>query len=303
MVNGENNSTLVGLMEIPLDQIRPFPSQPRTDFDEDELFGLSESIGEIGLQSAISVRTIFDADNHYRFELIDGERRYRACQMARKEKISALVWNVVSEDDQFIKSVAANFCRAPHTPIETACALDRIVKQYLAAGLKKELAIDKAAKICGRSAAWVQQHLILLNLCQEVREKLTSKELFFQVGIALSNLKPEYQISFASHIVKSGLGLRRALHYIRDNCDHETLSANGRKRRPSRDYNRFQRFLENLEQETDIILDMKFSAFEAMLTQRSYEDLQEVVELLEDSIDNLKGLAENVKKVILKKVS
>lgn len=103
------------LLEIPIDHIVVYANQPREEFNEEELNGLADSISEVGLQNAITVRRILDRPLYY--ELVDGERRFRACQICGLTSISALVKNISSEDEQYVSSVVSNFCRSGHTPL------------------------------------------------------------------------------------------------------------------------------------------------------------------------------------------
>jgi len=294
------------LLEIPVDLIRPYSNQPRKEFNQEELDGLAESIEIVGQKQAITVRPINDGkDEKYLYELTDGERRLRSCISNGKKTILALVQPVDSEEEQFLDSVVSNFCRAGHTPLETAHALERLINQFKSKNghTDESQIIDKVAKICGRSTSWARQHLGLLRLCPEVQELISTKKLLYQIGVSLTNMKPEYQIPFARHIIKFELNFKQALHYVRMHRDVEKLSPGGRRRPPSEDYERLQRFLNRSEEWIGIINDMPFKKFEDMLKNRSNEELSRVILLLEDLSEEILILVGTFKEVKTKKIN
>ncbi len=299
--HGEINGVL--LLDIPINEIRPFPNQPRTEFDNQALTELKGSIAEIGQQQAITVRKITDGE--FEYELIDGERRYRACVELKKTHMRAIVEIVNSNVEQFMKSVVANFCREGHTPLETAHALNEMVNSYLEENdnpeVTEQMAIEYVMKICGKSVTWVRQHLGLLKLCKEVREYLSEKKISFQVATALINFQSEFQIVIAKHIILHDLSQKRALQYIRDNASTKTLTNRGRKRSPSQDYKIINTFLTNLGENLSGILNTDNKKFEAMFENRTIKHLSEFVESLEEAQKDMEQLIEIFKNILLER--
>lgn len=277
-------------VEVEIRQIRPFPEQPRKNFDYEELSGLMESIKAIGQQQPITIKPIIDG--HHAFELIDGERRLKACTAIGQSTIIAFIRQVESEDEQFVQSVAANFCRAPHTPLETANALGRMINYFIEGkGMKKVEAMTSAANICGHSLAWVQQHLGLLKLCPEIQEKISNKELHFQAGLAMVNLESPDQQRLGQKIIDSEMSLKKALDLIRKaQEDNEIVPIKPRRVRPSEDYQRLARAIESFDCDVNYIMDMKQERFDGVFANRSTNELIELYRTASDLMDDLSDL-------------
>src|ERR1051326_7161455 len=229
------------LQKLDLKTIRPFPGQPRTHFDQEELRALAESIREVGQQAPISVRALAHPENGVRYELIDGERRLRACKLIKLRSISAVVRKSGGKERQFAESVASNFCRAEHTVMESALALERMIAGFNHVGHDEESRnqkIERAARICGRTPEWVYQLLALLNLNADVRRHLNEKKISTQVAYALSILKPDLQVKCAERIIGDELDHAHALAFIRKKREGGGRRHGVPKRPPSEGYNR-----------------------------------------------------------------
>jgi len=301
-MNNFDCQTITGatLARIAISRIRPFADQPRKEFDKEELLGLAMSIKEIGQQTPVSIKCLHNNPD-YDFELIDGERRYRACKLIDQKSILAVV---IEEDmgkkEQFALSVVSNFCRAGHTSLETALALRIIIDGFIEDGIdgekkNKDECIEKAARICGRSSAWATQHLSLLRLCLEVQDFLVKREISFQIGIALSGLKDEYQKSYSQHILDYKLNHRSALAYIRNHRSAEVVGEKGRSRKPSDDYAILFRTIEKMNSEIDDILDMSMKKIMELFRMRPAQDFDNMVSSLEDLWNSIKLFSENLK--------
>jgi hypothetical protein len=182
--------------------------------------------------------------------------------------------------------------------METAYALSKIISYSInEEKTPKQEAIERAARICGKSNAWVFQYLGLLRLCPEVQEYVASKKLPFQVGVALTHLMPKYQISFANHIIGQELNFKKALDYIRKNREQETLSSGGRMRTPSRDYTRLRIFLENIDREIANFLDTPPNKFVDMFRHRPAKELSDLTFLASDLSEDLEDLAAILKAI------
>lgn len=287
-VTGKNGSERVRrpppdqilLLVIPIHLIRVFKEQPRQEFDQEELEGLSESMEEVEQQLPVTVRRITD-NPPYKFELIDGERRLKAARLRGKTEILALVVNVKSKDEQFIRAVAANFCREGHTHIETARAAKRIYDSYLVKFKDSGKALETTRKIFGhRSVSWVWQYIGLLRLCEEVQELVKEEKISFQVGVALTNFKHEQQLKLATEIVARGYHHKKALHHVRRHRNEDSLTENARVRKPSDDYVMLVRALRRIHTDAEIILDMKYPEVERVFKTRTIEDVQAAISLL-----------------------
>jgi ParB family transcriptional regulator, chromosome partitioning protein len=161
------------LLELPVDLIRPNPKQPRTRFDPEALAGLTASIGASGVVQPLLVRPLADGG----YELIAGERRWRAAQEAGLEKVPAIVRD--SEQSERLQvALIENMVREDLNPVEEARACAALVEEL---GLSKK---DLADRI-GRSREAVTNQIRLLDLPDEALEMLEAGELSAGHGRAL----------------------------------------------------------------------------------------------------------------------
>jgi len=145
---------------VPAARVRPLKGQPRTYFDARELSLLERSVLKYGQLQPGLVRKV-KGDPKHDYELIDGQRRWHAA-MKLGTPYKAIVIEVLDEEDQFEKSVASNFQRAEHTPMEIARAIDRLVRR----GGRTQ---SDVATLVGRSIGWVGQYQRLLKLAPELQ--------------------------------------------------------------------------------------------------------------------------------------
>ncbi len=289
------------LAYIAISKIRRFAGQPRQEFDEEELLGLANSIKEIGLQNPISVIPVI-GDPAHDFELLDGERRLRAHHLLGLSHIQVYIRSNMPRNQQFALSVAANFCRVGHTPIETARALKIIVDDFVKNGvdgecLSREECLERAANICGRSVAWASQHLSLLHLCLEVQTMVQKKRISFQIGMALSGIKEEFQIKMAKHILASELDQRKALSYIRTERSPEILGSHGRNRKPSDDYVIIMTGVKKANKEFDLLLDTSMKKLKEAFNNRAPEDLETLIFKLRGLSQQASLFADNLESI------
>lgn len=183
--------------ELPVDRITPNPQQPRTVFDEDDLQELSDSIAEFGvLQPIVVRRTGRDA-----YELVMGERRLRASQLAGRETIPAIVRG--TDDTALLRdALLENLHRANLNPIEEANAYSQLLRDF---GCSKE---DLSKRI-HRSRPQVSNTLRLLNLPARVQTKVAAGVLSAGHARALLGLEdPAEQERLADRIIAEGLSVR-----------------------------------------------------------------------------------------------
>lgn len=154
----EKTTDLGRVFTLQRSVLRPFADQPRKKFDTDELAQLARSIKRIGQREPIRVRRLTekerrDCENRYEWEIVDGERRYRACGMIGKEEMKAIE-SALEEGDvsQFVSAVVANMCRADHSPMEIAFALERMTKSKEEGG--EGMSVEDAAEAMGHSKPW-----------------------------------------------------------------------------------------------------------------------------------------------------
>lgn len=184
---------------LPIHKVEPNRNQPRQDFDDEELNELAESITLHGIIQPLTVREL---ENGY-FQIIAGERRWRAARIAGLDEVPVVV---VEADDRKVMELALieNLQRQDLNPMEEAMGYQSLMDDY---GLTQE---EAAARV-GKSRPAVANALRLLNLCPEVMEKVRSGELTAGHARAVLALKdPKKQQQAAQKIIALGLSVRQA---------------------------------------------------------------------------------------------
>jgi ParB family transcriptional regulator, chromosome partitioning protein len=183
--------------EIAIGAITPNPRQPRQNFDEDALEELASSIREVGLLQPVVVRTVMPG----RFELVMGERRWRACQLAGLEHVPAIVRG--TPDDELLReALMENLHREQLNPLEEAAAYQQLLDDFSATH-------DELAHKVGRSRPHISNTIRLLQLPPQVQRRVAAGVLSAGHARALLALAdPEEQDRLAHRIVAEGLSVR-----------------------------------------------------------------------------------------------
>ncbi|GAA3188915.1 MULTISPECIES: ParB/RepB/Spo0J family partition protein [Streptomyces] len=183
--------------ELELDAITPNPRQPREVFDEDALAELVTSIREVGLLQPVVVRQASPG----RYELIMGERRWRACRVAGLAKIPAIV-RATDDEKLLLDALLENLHRAQLNPLEEAAAYDQLLKDFACTH-------DQLADRIGRSRPQVTNTLRLLKLSPSVQRRVAAGVLSAGHARALLSVDDaEVQDELARRIVAEGLSVR-----------------------------------------------------------------------------------------------
>ena len=197
------SSSRDALKELPLDLITPGPYQPRSIFDKDRLEELAESIRHQGVIQPVVVRAMGDKE----YQLIAGERRWRAAQMAGIESIPAIIRDV-PDDIAIAMALVENIQRENLNPIEEATALKRLVMEF-------QMTHQEAGDAVGRSRSAVSNLLRLLELSEEVRELVDARHLEMGHARALLTLDASMQARAAREVVAKRLSVRETEHLVR----------------------------------------------------------------------------------------
>lgn len=185
--------------ELPLDAITPNPRQPRNmeHLDEDALAELVTSIQTVGLLQPVVVRETEPG----RYELIMGERRFRACGQAGLERIPAII-RATDDDKLLLDALLENLHRVQLNPLEEAAAYDQLLREF-------NCTHDQLADRIGRSRPQVTNTLRLLRLTPEVQKKVAAGVLLAGHARALLGVEDaEEQFRLAQRIVAEGLSVR-----------------------------------------------------------------------------------------------
>lgn len=191
------------LQYFPLDMIEPGKYQPRVDMSEDSLDELADSIRAQGLVQPIVVRPI--SGGHY--EIIAGERRWRASRLANLDTIPALVRDV-SDRSAIAMALIENIQRENLNPMEEANALHRLREEF-------SMTHQEAAEAVGRSRASVSNLLRLRNLNNDVKRLVENGDIEMGHARALLALEGDVQSDTAADIVDKGLSVRETEQLIR----------------------------------------------------------------------------------------
>ena len=193
----ENIKSQKDILKIDIDKIEANSNQPRKKFDDDKLKSLAESIKENGILQPILVREI-EKD---RYQIVAGERRFRAAKMAGLEKISVFIKEI---EDEKITEIALieNLQREDLNPIEEAKGYISLIDRY---GLTQ----DDVSKKVGKSRSYVTNSIRLLNLPDEVKKEVEEKNLTSGQARALLGIKDKDElIEIAKTVIEKGLSVR-----------------------------------------------------------------------------------------------
>ena len=184
--------------EIPIDQIEPNADQPRNSFNEEALEELAHSIKEIGIIQPITLRQV--SDN--RFQIIAGERRWRASQIAGLKAIPAYI-RTIKDENVMEMALVENIQREDLNSIEIALAYEHLLEQ---SGMTQE----KVSERVGKSRTAITNYLRLLKLPAQVQMSLQKKEIDMGHARALLAVdSPSLQLKLFKEILKNGWSVRK----------------------------------------------------------------------------------------------
>lgn len=209
-----------GLAEIPLAKIEPNPHQPRKTFNDESLRELSESIRSEGLLQPVVVRL---ADGHY--QLIAGERRWRACQMLKLKKIPARIIEA-NESSSAVMSLIENLQRENLNPIEEALGYASLLSDF-------NLTQEAVAERVGKSRASIANSLRLLQFSRELQGFLARGLLSVGHAKVLLGLEDaDERLLLARQIIERGLSVRETERAVQARRKGGSLTANSPGRTP-----------------------------------------------------------------------
>ena len=196
-------STNGDLKNLPIELIQPGKYQPRLDMHPESLEELAASIKAQGLMQPIVVRPI----NSSKYEIIAGERRWRACQMAGLDSIPVIIKDV-PDDTAIAMSLIENIQREDLNPIEEATALKRLQDEF-------ELTQQEVADVVGKSRTTVTNLIRLMSLNPDVRISLEHGDLEMGHARALLALNGENQTKAAKTVIGKGMSVRQTEALVR----------------------------------------------------------------------------------------
>ncbi|WP_375710196.1 ParB/RepB/Spo0J family partition protein [Pediococcus parvulus] len=265
------------VVEINLSHIHPNLYQPRHNFDAKALRELANSIQESGVFQPIIVRKQEAAKNYY--ELIAGERRFRAAKMAGLHTIPALI-SQLSDAETMEAAVIENLQREDLTPLEEAQAYDSLMA-------KLNFTQAQVSEKLGKSRPYIANYLRLLRLPQTIKNMLQAGELSMGQARTLLALKNRHKlIPLAKRVVSEHLTVRQLENLV--NRLNAQMPKKGKPVLPVRKESPYVRAIEEQLQErfgTKAVLDQKEKGGKIEINYVSNDDLNRILNLLNISLD------------------
>ena len=233
-VKPQGSSTI---SEIALDQIEANPNQPRREFDQDTLQELANSIREIGIIQPITLRQTQEG----RYQIVAGERRWRASQMAGLQSIPAYV-RTINDENVMEMALVENIQREDLNAIDIALAYSHLLE-------KDSMTQEKVAERVGKSRVAVANYLRLLRLPAQVQMALQKKSIDMGHARALLALdSPSLQLQVFEQIQRSGASVRQVEELVKKlkNGEHDVLKGrNGKGKHLSEEFGVLREQLES----------------------------------------------------------
>ena len=280
--NVDSSLTSPGLpASLRLDEMVAGQYQPRTRMDEGALYELAESIKVQGIMQPILVRRLTAGPNDGKYEIIAGERRFRAAKIAGLDSVPVLVRNVPDEAAAAM-SLIENIQREDLNPLEEAQGLQRLVKEF---GLTHEL----AAQAVGRSRSAASNLLRLLNLAEPVQTMLMAGDIDMGHARALLALDRATQITAANQIAAKKMSVRETESLVKKLSAEFSLKPQKVAREKSRDTRRVEEELADL-----LMAEVEVRIKKSVKRGGKREETGEVA-IAFGSLDELNGLIERLR--------
>jgi ParB family transcriptional regulator, chromosome partitioning protein len=260
---GEADSLLV----LKVEQLQPGKYQPRSYMDDAALQTLAASIKSQGIMQPILVRHIDDE----KYEIIAGERRWRASQIAGLEEVPVLV-REIADEAALAMALIENIQRENLNPLEEAQGIKRLIEEF-------DMTHEKAAAAVGRSRVAVSNLLRLLTLCSPVQEMLMRNKLDMGHARALIGLSGVQQVMLAEQIVQNNLSVREVENLVKklEDSGAEAPQKQIQKTQVNHDVLRLQ---EALSDKLGATVSIKAGAKGAGTLKISYANLDELDEIV-----------------------
>ncbi len=268
---------------LPVTEMVAGQYQPRTRMDEGALYELAESIKAQGIMQPILVRRLVKGEHAGKYEIIAGERRFRASKLAGLEAVPVLVRDVPDEAAAAM-ALIENIQREDLNPLEEAQGLARLVKEF-------NYTHEQAAQAVGRSRSAASNLLRLLNLAEPVQTMLMAGDLDMGHARALLALDRAEQINAANQIAAKKLSVREAENLVKKMAESAdgTASAKAQKAAKSRDVLRVEEELSDL-----LMAQVEVRVKKRVKRDGKFHDMGELA-IQFGSLEELNGLIEKLR--------
>lgn len=262
-----------GISEIELSKIEANPFQPRSKFDEEALKELSISIKEIGLIQPITLRKVSDD----KYQIIAGERRFRASQLAGLTKIPAYV-RKAKDDGMLEMALVENIQREDLDAIEIALSYQRLIDEL-------KFTQEELSTRVGKKRSTIANYLRLLKLPAVIQKGLIYKQISMGHARAIINIEdPETQIMIYEQIVEHGFSVRKVEEIVRNlNADPSEDSKGKRKEKFPKEYEPVkQKIAHFFNTRVDFTMNEKGKG-KITIPFKSQAELERIVKLIENT--------------------
>lgn len=293
--NGTVLSPKFGIPEIlciERRKIRAFADQPRTYFDPIALAQLAESIEQDGQATpAIAIR-LDPSIGDFEYELVDGERRWRACEMKSITEFLILIHpNIKTKDDQYVRSVMANYFNVPPTDVECAHSIDRMRKM----GMTNEA----IAKKMGKSTTWVYQHHSLLRLDPHILTLIgpaapKDQQIPYLNALELVELPREDQLRHAHTMSTEKVTRAGTKLLVRQSAISRGIIQ--KLKLPKKAFTEIKAIVKGTNDKVELVLDQPAAFFDQVVKGASTIELKHLITKFGDLISGLQMLKEEIVK-------
>lgn len=259
-----------GIAEIELANIEANPFQPRTHFNDESLEELAISIQEIGLIQPITLRKI----DEKKYQIIAGERRFRAAQMAGLVKIPAFI-REVNNDSMLEMALVENIQREDLNPIEIGVSYQRLIEEC-------NLTQETLSSRLGKKRSTVANYLRLLKLPAIIQKGLIDKELSMGHARPLINLKEtESQLEIYEKIKKEGLSVRKVEEMVRNIAEKEQPKDDTKEvRKNAQQFQSIKKKLDKMFESSVKVTANDKGKGKIIIPFKSEEELQKIVKIM-----------------------
>ena len=264
--------TSASILEIDVDKIEANPWQPRSKFDEEKLSELAASIEKLGIIQPLTLRKI-DIE---RYQIIAGERRYKAARIAGLMKVPAYIRS--ADDDVMLElALVENIQREDLDPIEVAISYQRLIDEC-------NLTQESMSERVGKKRSTISNYLRLLKLPAEIQLGLRENQISMGHARAIINVEnPEVQIKFFNKIIQNDLSVRKVEELVRnlDKKEEPTGTDVPQEKIPNEDYEQLKQQLSSF-----FMTNIQFSRSlkgkgKIVIPFQSDEELEKIISILD----------------------
>lgn len=255
---------------IPVDQIESNPFQPRTDFDEDALYDLAESIKHLGIIQPITVRKI----DKNRYQLISGERRLRAARLANLNEIPAFVKD--ADDDALLElALVENIQRQDLNAIEIANSYQKLLEEF-------NLTQEELSSRVGKNRATISNYLRILNLPPAIQAAIRYEKITMGHARALASIDDDEDLmNIFKKTIDEGLSVRKVEELVA-NLKNKSTAKHSTKNIVSE---KTEKILNNLKEKFNINAKSKVTSKGKVIVQLKFDNDEEIENFFKNFIN------------------